>query len=159
MREDQDKIYQQRFPDVMVLSDDQEHPYLYGRVLDFFHVIAMNDGPSTLLQDNGSATLQMAWVCWFKLNIPVGPSGFHSLRYPSVSFGESNDPEAFGLVHPEEIIRAIHLIPAFKSGCTAEYLEGPTKGRPESEHDDWRHYNINMWVEVFQPLWNTHLHI
>ena len=159
MREDQDKIYQRRYPDVMVLSDDQEHPYLYGRVLDFFHVIATNDGPSTLLQDNGSATLQMAWVRWFKLDIPVGPSGFHSLRYPSVSFRESNDPEAFGLVHPEEIIRAIHLIPAFKSGRTAEYLEGPTKGRPESEHDDWRHYNVNMWVEVFQPLWNTHLHI
>ena len=143
----------------MVLSDDQEHPYLYGRVLDFFHVVATNNGPGTLLEDNSSATLQMVWVRWFKLDIPVGPSGFHSLRYPLVSFGESTDPEAFALVHPEEILRAVHLIPAFTSGHTAEYLAGPTKGHPESEQDDWMHYNINMWVEAFQPLSNTRLYI
>ena len=144
MREDQDKLYQRRYPDVMVLSDDQEHPYLYGRILDFFHVIATNNGPSSLLPDGSPVTLQMAWVRWFKLDTLQGPSGFHSLRYPSVSFGDSKDPEAFGFIHPDEIIRAVHLIPRFKLGRTVEYLAGPSKGRPESEEDDWKHFNVNM---------------
>ena len=144
MHEDQDKLYQRRYPDVMVLSDDEEHPYLYGRILDFFHVITENRGPGSLIQDSGPVTLQMAWVRWFKLDRPQGPSGFHSLRYPSVSFGESKDPEAFGFVHPDEIIRAVHLIPSFKFGWTAGYLEGPSKGRPEKERDDWKHFNVNM---------------
>ena len=30
MQEGQDRIYQRRLPDVMALSDDREHPYLYG---------------------------------------------------------------------------------------------------------------------------------
>ena len=92
----------------------------------------------------GGYVLQMAWVCWFKLDRSQGPSGFHSLWYPSVSFGESKGPEAFGFVHPDEIVRAIHLIPRFKFGQTAEYLEGPSKGRPETERDDWKHFNVNM---------------
>ena len=144
MREDQDKLYQRRYPDVMVLADNQEHPYLYGRILDFFHVITENSGPSSLLSDGGPVTLQMAWVRWFKLNRSQGPSGFHSLRYPSVSFGESKDPDAFGFVHPDEIVRAIHLIPRFKFGRTVEYLEGLSKGRSETERDDWKHFNVNM---------------
>jgi len=86
MKEDHDRIYQQQYPDIMVLSDDNEHPYLYGRVLDFFHVNATNNGPDTLLPSGSDpAILQMAWVHWFKLNTP-GPSGFCSLWYPSVSF-------------------------------------------------------------------------
>ena len=47
MREDQDKVYQRRYPDIMALSDDKEHPYLYGQILDFFHVDVMNNGPTT----------------------------------------------------------------------------------------------------------------
>jgi len=149
MREDQDRVYQRRYPDVMVLSDDEEHPYLYGRVLGFFHINAMNSGPNTLLPDNSIAVLQMAWIRWFKLDAPQGPSGFHSLRYPSVSFCKSNEPDAFGLIHPDEIVRAVHLIPTFKHGRTVEYLSGPTEGRPESEQDDWRHFNVNMSVGIF----------
>jgi len=154
MQEDQDRIYQRRYPDVMVLSDDEEHPYLYGRVLDFFHVDVKNNGPNTLLSpDNDTATLQMAWVRWFKLNAPQGPSGFCSLRYPSVSFYESHEPDAFGFIHPDEIIRAVHLIPAFKLGRTEEYLGTPSKGRPEAENDDWRAFHVNMYVlhSLFVP--------
>jgi len=144
MHEDQDRVYQRQYPDVMVLSDDKEHPYLYGRVLGFFHINAMNTGPNTLLLDNGVAVLQMAWVHWFKLDTPQGPSGFHSLCYPSVSFCESTEPDAFGLIHPDEILRAVHLIPAFKLGRTVEYLSSPSEGHPESEHDNWKHFNVNM---------------
>ena len=148
MLEDQDKLYQRRYPDIMVLSDDQEHPYMYARVLNLFHVNATNSGPNTLLPaGNDGVILQMVWVRWFKLNGHPEPSGFHLLRYPSVSFYESHDPDAFGFIHPDEIIRAVHLIPSFKSGQTAQYLDGPSKARPETEDKDWEHFNVNMYVE------------
>jgi hypothetical protein len=144
MQEDKDRIYQRQYPDIMALSDDEEHPYLYGRVLDLFHVNARNDGPNSLLPNNQPAMLQMAWVRWFKLDTSQGPSGFHSLRYPTVSFYESGEPDAFGFIHPDEIIRAAHLIPSFRSGQTTEYLNVPSRARPETEVNDWRRFNVNM---------------
>lgn len=122
MLEGQDKIYQRRYPDVMVLSDDQEHPYMYGRILDLFHVKVRNTGPnSLLLHEDEAPIVQMAWVRWFKSD---GPSGFHSLRYPSISFYKGHEPDAFGFIHPDNIIRAVHLIPSFGSGQTKEYVGG-----------------------------------
>jgi len=144
MQEDKDKIYQRQHPDIMVLSDDEEHPYLYGRVLDLFHINVTNDGPNSLLPNNDFAMLQMAWVRWFKLDTSQEPSGFHSLRYPAVSFYEGNEPDAFGFIHPDEIVRAVHLIPDFKSGHTVEYLDVPSRGRPETEISDWKHFRVNM---------------
>jgi hypothetical protein len=144
MQEDKDRIYQRLYPDVMVLSDDEEHPYLYGRVLDLFHVNITNSGPNSLLPNGEDAVLQMAWVRWFRLDTSEGLSGFHSLRYPMVSFYESSEPDAFGFIHPDEIIRAAHLIPRFRSGRTVEYLVGPSGGRPEAEDSDWKHFNVNM---------------
>jgi hypothetical protein len=144
MREDKDRVYQRRHPDVMVLSDDEEHPYLYARILDLFHVNTMNEGPNSLLPDGQTAMLQMAWVRWFRLDTSEGQSGFHSLRYPTVSFYQSKEPGAFGFIHPDEIIRAAHLIPRFKSGLTEAYLAVPSRGRPEGESSDWSHFNVNM---------------
>jgi hypothetical protein len=153
MLEGQDRIYQRRYPDIMVLSDDEEHPYMYGRVLDFFHVNVRNNGPDSLLPLASDAPMvQMAWVRWFKLD---GPSGFHSLRYPSVSFYEGHDPDAFGFIHPDEIIRAVHLIPSFKAGQTTEYLDVLSRARPEVEGQDWQHFEVNMYVWKL-PQHHTH---
>ena len=154
MMEGQDKIYQRRYPGVMVLSDDLEHPYMYGRVLDLFHVNVRNDGPGSLLPSGDAPIVQMAWVRWFKLD---GPSGFNLLRYPSVSFYESHEPDAFGFIHPDEIIRAVHLIPRFRSGKTREYLDDPSRARPDVEDQDWKHFGVNMYV--YTPSHHTtHLH-
>jgi len=144
MQGGKDKIYQRRHPDVMVLSDDEEHPYLYGRILDFFHVEVTNSGPNSLLTKDEPAMLQMAWVRWFKLDTSQGPSGFCSLRYPTLSFHRGNEPDAFGFIHPDDIIRAVHLIPSFKAGSTDEYLDGPSKGRLEGEVTDWKYFSVNM---------------
>ena len=143
MLEGLDKIYQRRHPDVMILCDDEDHPYMYGRVLDFFHVNATNSSPNALPLEGEAPMVQMAWVRWFKLDKHL-PSGFSSLRYPSVSFYESHEPDAFGFVHPDEIIRAVHLIPSFRSGKTTEYLSVPSKAHLETEGQDWKHFNVNV---------------
>ena len=57
MQEDSDRIVQRKYPGIMVLSDDEKHPYLYGQVLDLFHIRVKNNGPYTLLHNGGEATL------------------------------------------------------------------------------------------------------
>lgn len=145
MREDEEKIYQRRHPDIMVLSGDNEHPYLYGRVLDLFHISVKNNSPNTLISpDSDPVILQLVWVRWFQLSTPPGPQGFYSLRYPSVTFHPCEDPDAFGFVHPDEIVRLVHLIPSFKHGHTTEYLDAPSRGRPAGETEDWKSFTVNM---------------
>ena len=144
MQEDKDTLYQRKSPDIMVHSDDQEHPYLYGRVLDLFHIDVKNRGPDSLLPNGETAILPLAWIRWFRLDTSLEPCGFSSLRYPMVSFYESHEADAFGLIHPDEIIRSAHLIPHFRSGLTGEYLNVRSRGRPVSEDMDWKHFNINM---------------
>ena len=144
MQENTELIHQRRYPGIMVLSDDEEHPYLYGQVLGLFHIKVKNSGPCTLLHNGTEALLPILWICWFKLDTAQEQPGFHSLRYPSVSYCKSDEPDAFGLIHPDEIIRPIHLIPRFKFGHTSEYLGGHSAGRPEGEDNDWKHFSINM---------------
>jgi hypothetical protein len=150
MRGDQDKIYQRNFPDVMVLSDDEGHPYMYGRVLNFFHAEVINHSPIAIPLGDSTAMVQMVWIHWFKLDNKPRAPGFHSLRFPSVSFYEGNHQDAFGFLHPDEIIRATHLIPRFKFGRTNRYIDVSSKARPDKEDQDWMHFSVNMYVITVQ---------
>jgi len=145
MQQDKDTIYQCFRPDVMILSDDEEHPYLYGRILDLFHVDVRNNGPSSMLEVDAIVTVPLAWVRWFMLDtLGHCKSGFAHLRYPSVSFYDCGHSDAFGFIHPDEIIRVVHLIPRFRFGRTAEHLDIPSEARPEGEQDDWMHFSVNL---------------
>lgn len=106
MQEDQDTIYQRFHPDVMVLlCDNNEHPYLYGRVLDIFHVDVKNNGPGSILEVDTIVTIPLVWIRWFKLDSQANcQSGFSHLRHPSVSFYDCTHQDAFGLIHPDEIV-------------------------------------------------------
>ena len=146
MQEDTELIRQRRYPGIMVLSNNEKHPHLYGSVLGLFHVSIKNAGPYTLLHDSEKASLPVMWIHWLKLDSTQGQPGFHSLRYPSVSFCKCDEPDAFGLIHPDEIIRPVHLIPRFNLGHTNEYLGRNSMGRPEGEDRDWKHFSINMYV-------------
>ena len=69
-----------------------------------------------------------------------------------MSFCKSNKTDAFGLIHLDKIIRAIHLISQFKFGRTHEYLDVPSGGQPEAEEGNWKHFNINMYVDHILPV-------
>jgi hypothetical protein len=59
---------------------------------------------------------------------------------------DATDLGSFGFLNPDDVIRAVHLIPGFHFGRTSNLL-GPSIARLASEMDeDWIHYYINPYV-------------
>jgi hypothetical protein len=55
-----------------------------------------------------------------------------------------DDPDAFGFLEPDVVIRGAHLVPKFSLGETAEFL-GPSFVRQEEDSDeDWQGFYVNM---------------
>ena len=52
-------------------------------------------------------------------------------------------PGAFGLLDPAEVIRGIHMIPAFAHGHV-DKLGKSIACRPQDEDEDWRYFYIRM---------------
>lgn len=64
---------------------------------------------------------------------------------------ESDAPDgAFGFLDPSDIIRGVHLIPAFAHGTSSCYL-GPSIAREFSDEElgdmDWNFFYVNMFVD------------
>jgi hypothetical protein len=112
MQEDEDAIYLKNHPSIMVLNSDHDHPYLYARVLDLFHIDVVNSRYNSIF-GTSPVRVEMVWVHWYELDAQSKHSGFESLRYPCLSLCKNVDGDAYGLVHPDEIVRRVHLIPNF----------------------------------------------
>lgn len=147
-RRDQDIINPRTRSDVIVLADEDEdaenmHPYWYARVLGIFHALVRRAGVG------GTTTLEQMdflWVRWYGYDAHVC-SGFKARRLHQIGFLDSHeDNGAFGFIDPSDVIRAIHLIPAFKLGKSSEFLP-PSIARREDEGDgDYVRYYVSMCV-------------
>lgn len=73
-------------------------------------------------------------------------AGFKRKRLHRLQFLPEDDPEAFGFLDPDEVIRGAHLIPAFFYGGTEEYLRGISLARADNAVDDWRFHYVNLYV-------------
>ncbi|KAH9009230.1 hypothetical protein EDB85DRAFT_1881856, partial [Lactarius pseudohatsudake] len=75
-------------------------------------------------------------------------SGFKAQRLHQVGFLDGHgDPGAFGFINPQDVIRAIHLIPAFQFERTSKLLP-PSMARHEDEgNEDYERYYVNMFVD------------
>jgi hypothetical protein len=92
---------------------------------------------------------EIVWVRWFDLDTRR-KGGWKEKRLHRLQFFPSGHPSAFGFLDPKDIIRAVHLIPAFAQGITEDLLphsplarqleEGPDL----DESDDWAYYYVNM---------------
>ncbi|KAK7014596.1 hypothetical protein R3P38DRAFT_2456313, partial [Favolaschia claudopus] len=60
----------------------------------------------------------------------------------NIEFFPDSDPNAYGFLDPDEVIRASHLIPAFHHGPT-DPVEYTTLARKGDEFDDWRFHYVN----------------
>ncbi|KAK0492585.1 hypothetical protein EDD18DRAFT_1108960 [Armillaria luteobubalina] len=131
VRRDQDSINPRTRSDIMVLANDLEaettHPYSYG---------------SFMLT---SAT--MTHMVTVTMRIDSHRSGFAAKRPHHVGFVDGRDPGAFGFLDPDDIIWAVHLLPVYRLGQTAEFLPPSIARRPEENDQDYERYSVDMWVD------------
>lgn len=146
VRRAQDSLNPRTHADFMVLAheDDDDktaHPYWYGRIVGIFHAYIRHTGTASITFD--AQQVNFLWVRWYRRDLSYH-SGFRAKRLHRLGFIDSTDDGAFGFLDPNEIIRAVHLIPAFTHGKTTEFL-GPSIARQPKENDeDWQLFYINM---------------
>ena len=89
--------------------------------------------------------INFLFVRWFGRDLSFR-SGFKAKRLPRLGFIDSEDSGAFGFLDAQQIIRGVHLIPAFNHGKTTELLGVSMARQPKENHEDWMFYYINMSV-------------
>ena len=151
MRRSQDSI-NPRIPghgDIIVLSPENEtenddpHPYWYARILGIYHCnVHYRKSPEP-------QRMEFLFVRWFGRDMK-SVSGWKAKRLLCLGFVPGNDETAFGFLDPAQVLRSIHLIPAFAWGRVTKCLPGSSpiaRGLTEPD-DDWQRYYVNMQVFI-----------
>lgn len=114
--------------DVMVASNgpNERHPFWYARVSGIFHAVVQDrDEPH-----RPDHRVDFLWVRWLAHDASYS-GGFKKRRLHGIKFPPMDDLsfKHFGFIHPSCMIRACHVIPAFRHGRTTSLL-GPSIIRP-----------------------------
>ncbi|KAI0363871.1 hypothetical protein BV20DRAFT_957443 [Pilatotrama ljubarskyi] len=143
MRRQQDSINPSSHNDIMLLAPaGSSHPHLYARVLGIFHVNVYLAGHGT----EEPTLLQVLWVRWFNLD-ESAPWGLDACALPRLEFAPLYD-DPFGFISPDQVLRSIHLIPAFAHGRSDVALPGYTLARSDDEEDeDWNFYYVGIFSD------------
>ncbi|KAF8546686.1 hypothetical protein OG21DRAFT_1501891 [Imleria badia] len=138
----------------MLLSqeDEHSHPYWYARVCAIFHML-VEYRPDVQSAFSKPEWMDVLFVRWFRRDINFD-SGWDAKRLPRIQFFDAEHPaEAFGFVHPDSVIRGIHLIPTFTAGPTHELLSYDSFVRQDllaegwESQLDWRFFYVNIFVD------------
>ncbi|KAJ7443801.1 hypothetical protein FB451DRAFT_1568533 [Mycena latifolia] len=147
VRRGQDSMNPRTHADIMMLPPNDsapgdDHPFCYARILGVFHcdVVHNDNGIQTL-----AVPLSFLWVRRFRLDRTF-KGGFKRKRLHRIEFMPDSEPDAYGFVDPDEVIRASHLIPAFAYGPT-EPVTYTSLARKGDEFDDWRYHYVNFFVD------------
>jgi hypothetical protein len=146
MRRAQDSMNPRTHADVMVLSpengEDKEkhHSYWYARIIGIFHANVRHVGPTSKCSD--SQKMEFLWVRWFGRDMGYC-AGWKAHHLHRIGFTDHN---SFGFLNPKDVIRGVHLLPAFAHGRTSAYLTPSIARQPNEKHEDWVYYYVNMYV-------------
>jgi hypothetical protein len=136
MRREQDSVNIRTHPYIMVLAhedegeEDERHPYWYAKVLGIFHVNIRVSG------DIEVERMDFLWVHWFGRD-PDHSSGFEKHRLHRIGLLDPATPTSFGFLNPSDVLRAVHLIPAFSVGKTPA-LDS------ETDNAEWEFFYVSM---------------
>ena len=120
----QDSLNSRTHADVMVLSHEDienPHPYWYARIIRIFHVDIWYVGLE--MWAPAPKRIDFLWVRWFARNRNL-KAGRAVCRLPCIGFYPHDEPEGFGFINPKQVIRGVHLIPAFRFGHTTALCNG-----------------------------------
>ena len=134
--------------DIMLLSRDSDEatksisPFWYARVIGMFHV----DARLRSQLHSPFKRVDFLWVRWFGRSADE-PFGDDVCRLERVRFvSEDDGSPKFGLVDPSRIVRAVHLVPAFRHGKTEELLPPSYLARIKDTGNissDWESFYVN----------------
>jgi hypothetical protein len=120
---------------------DDAFPYWFGRIIGVFHADVVHTG--TASKSTEPQQMDFLWVRWFGRDLSY-KSGFKAKRLHRLGFLPNDEPGAFAFLDPQEIIRAVHLIPAFAYGRTSSLLSPSIARQPSENNEDWHYYYVNM---------------
>jgi len=146
LRRGQDSLNSRTHANFMTLSHEDDegdgYPYWFGRIIGVFHAMVQHSGPdSSSLEPQ---RMEFLWVRWYGRALEHH-GGWKAKHLHQIGFVDSTDPAAFGFLDPREVIRGIHLIPAFMFGQTSKLLSRSPMARDKNENDkDWHGYYVSM---------------
>jgi hypothetical protein len=112
---------------------------------DVFHALVSSSHTSVV--EKSLHRMDFLWVRWFRVEPGQYRYGIHHARLPKIGFVESTDPYAFTFLDPAQVIRGVHIIPAYLEGRTSGLLPA-AKSVAHSLHledeDDWVNFYVNM---------------
>ena len=148
----QDSLDPRTHTDFMTLShEDQDDmdpgnifPYWFGRIIGIYHAAVMYTGPESHSEVPQPQRMEFLFVRWFGRDLKHR-AGWRHRRLNRIGFVEGDDDAPFGFLDPQEVIRGVHLIPAFHYGRTREMLAPSRIARPDSDQDeDWKYFYVNQ---------------
>ncbi|KAF7422998.1 hypothetical protein PC9H_011162 [Pleurotus ostreatus] len=118
-----------------------QHPLWYGRLVQIFHATVHHPRLHEPQQ------VDFLWVRWFGRDLEY-QAGFSKRRLHRIGFVALDDDAAFTFVNPADIIRAVHILPAFHYGVTqvnetspvADAAEAKSQGKWFSDRDTAMRY-------------------
>lgn len=140
LRREQDSMNPRTHADVLVPAPDVDietgisstgHPFAYARILGVFHADVIHH---RLGERPKQYTMEFLWVHWYRRDTRF-KAGFKHRRLHRVEPMPEDDPDAYGFLNPDDVIRGIHLIPAFAHG-RSEILA--------AVDNLWKYYYVNM---------------
>jgi hypothetical protein len=150
LRRAQDSLNSRTHADFMTLpcniysgSTNDDFPYQFGRIIGIFHAMVLYNG--TGLQLSEPQHMEFLFVRWFTIDQRYR-GGWKSKRLHWIRFVNGDDDTAFGFLDPREVIRGVHLIPAFQHGQTSDLLPPSKIARPlgSDNDEDWKYFYVNM---------------
>ncbi|KAI0323247.1 hypothetical protein GY45DRAFT_1264953, partial [Cubamyces sp. BRFM 1775] len=149
MRREQDSINPRSHADVLMLAPPGEaHPYLYARLVSIFHVNAVLLDPGSDTEEPEPELIHILWARWFELDT-THRAGFEARRLFRLRFANLNE-DAFTFIAPSQILRGVHLIPAFNYGRTNIALpySSITRGEDDGEGgEDYKYYYVGIFSD------------
>lgn len=137
LRRAQDSINVRTHPYIMTLGHEDEeehtkwHPFWYAKVLGIFHVNVRRSGHME------TERMEFLWVHWFGRD-PDHEGGFETRRLHRIGLTDCEDPTSFGFLNPNDVLRSIHLIPAFSPN--------ERNGEPHDDETSEEFYYVSMYV-------------
>ncbi|KAF8666958.1 hypothetical protein RHS04_09358 [Rhizoctonia solani] len=143
-------VREQQHNDAMKSEDGSTspHPFIYAKVLGIYHAQVSYGNAVPCRED----FVHVRWLYYDTDKARQG--GWDECQLDHIGYEQCCTDQdlldLFDFVHPSNIIRAVHLIPDFRSGSSGTLLSFAklvAHNSKDPEHWDWKHYYVNRFVD------------